>query len=312
MNGEQPAHQRAVHGTVNASTLFEKITRNRIYASVYWAEKCFGLTEETLVDRAVELECVGGTYGGNRKPTDFLCLVLKMLQMKPDPSVVLEFIHQDDHKYARALGAYYWRLTARPVDVYRELDPLLADLRKLRTRVVGGWEMSHVDSFVDALLTSNHCCSVALPTLPPRHALERAEELPPRRSALRDEFDALRRAGKDPGAPPPPSAASRKRGRSGDDDDSGGGGDASKRARPVARDLGEIIEITVNDRLGKKVRVKCHEHDLMLDVKKLVAAQIGTRPEKIRLQKWHSIMKDHIAMSDYEIREGMNLEMYYN
>ena len=46
--------------------------------------------------------------------------------------------------------------------------------------VVGGGEMSHVDSFVDALLTSNHCCSVALPTLPPRHALERAEELPPR------------------------------------------------------------------------------------------------------------------------------------
>ena len=58
--------------------------------------------------------------------------------------------------------------------------------------------------------------------------------------------------------------------------------------------------------------MKCHEHDLILDVKKLVAAQTGTRPEKIRLQKWHSIMKDHIAISDYEIREGMNLEMYYH
>ena len=103
--------------------------------------------------------------------------------------------------------------------------------------------------------------------------------------------------------------AAHKRGRA----ESGHGGNnvdgVSKRAR---RDLGEIIEITVNDRLGKKVRVKCHEHDLILDVKKLVAAQTGTRPEKIRLQKWHSIMKDHIAISDYEIREGMNLEMYYN
>ena len=85
-------HQRLVKGTTNASTLMEKITRTRIYNSVYWNESCFGLTEETLVDRAVEITHVGGTYGGNRRPTPFLCLVLKMLQMKPDPSIALEFI----------------------------------------------------------------------------------------------------------------------------------------------------------------------------------------------------------------------------
>ena len=75
------------------------------------------------MDRAVELTCVGGTYGGNRKPTDPVPRS-EDAQMKPDPGIVLEFIRQDDHKYARALGAYYWRLTARPVEVYRELDPL--------------------------------------------------------------------------------------------------------------------------------------------------------------------------------------------
>ena len=86
---------------------------------------------------------------------------------------------------------------------------------------------------------------------------------------------------------------------------------AAKRARASEVDLGEIIEITCNDRLGKKIRIKCHENALIIDVKKLAAAQLGTRPEKIRFQKWHSIMKDHIRLSDYEVREGANIELYY-
>ena len=65
-------HQRQVKGTTNASTLVEKIVRQRIYRTTYWNERCLGLNEETLVDRAVELNHVGGTYGGSRRPTDFL------------------------------------------------------------------------------------------------------------------------------------------------------------------------------------------------------------------------------------------------
>jgi ubiquitin-like protein 5 len=44
-----------------------------------------------------------------------------------------------------------------------------------------------------------------------------------------------------------------------------------------------MIEVVLNDRLGKKVRVKCNEDDTIGDLKKLVAAQTGTRPEKIRM-----------------------------
>jgi hypothetical protein len=43
-----------------------------------------------------------------------------------------------------------------------------------------------------------------------------------------------------------------------------------------------MIEVVLNDRLGKKIRVKCNEDDTIGDLKKLVAAQTGTRPEKIR------------------------------
>jgi len=74
----------------------------------------------------------------------------------------------------------------------------------------------------------------------------------------------------------------------------------------------EMIEITLNDRLGKKVRVKCNADDTVGDVKLLAAAQLGTKPEKLRIQKWYTIYKDHIRLMDYEVHDNMNLELYYN
>lgn len=50
----------------------------------------------------------------------------------------------------------------------------------------------------------------------------------------------------------------------------------------------------------------------MKDLKKLVAAHTGTRPDKIRLQRWHSILKDHITLQDYEVNHGGSIDMYYN
>jgi ubiquitin-like protein 5 len=73
-----------------------------------------------------------------------------------------------------------------------------------------------------------------------------------------------------------------------------------------------MIEVVCNDRIGKKIRLKCNPDDTIGDLKKLIAAQIGTRPEKIRLQKWYSVFKDHITLEDYEIRDGSNIELYYN
>jgi len=55
-----------------------------------------------------------------------------------------------------------------------------------------------------------------------------------------------------------------------------------------------------------------NEDDTIGDLKKLVAAQTGTRPEKLRFQKWNTIFKDHITLEDYEIHDGFNIELYYN
>ena len=54
-----------------------------------------------------------------------------MLQLQPDKDIVLEFIQNEDFKYMRALGAFYLRLTGKPVDIYTHLEPLYNDYRKI-------------------------------------------------------------------------------------------------------------------------------------------------------------------------------------
>ncbi|ODV64513.1 ubiquitin-like protein HUB1 [Ascoidea rubescens DSM 1968] len=72
------------------------------------------------------------------------------------------------------------------------------------------------------------------------------------------------------------------------------------------------MEVVCNDRVGKKVVVKCLPEDTVGDFKKLLAAQIGTLPEKIVLKKGYQTFKDFITLEDYEIHDGTNLELYYS
>ena len=47
----------------------------------------------------------------------------------------------------------------------------------------------------------------------------------------------------------------------------------------------KMIEIQANDRLGKKIKLKCLPTDTIGDVKKILALQIGTPAEKLILKK---------------------------
>jgi len=80
----------------------------KIYDSTYWKEHCFALTAEAVVDKAVDINSLGGTYGGARKPSKFVCLLLKLLQLQPDKEIIIEFIKNDDYKYVRILGRHIW------------------------------------------------------------------------------------------------------------------------------------------------------------------------------------------------------------
>ncbi|XP_063722486.1 pre-mRNA-splicing factor 38A-like [Symsagittifera roscoffensis] len=178
-----------IHGT-NPQYLVEKIIRSRIYDCKYWKEHCFALTSEILVDRAMELRYVGGSYGANIKVTPFMCLLLKMLQIQPDKDVIVEFIKQQDFKYVRCLGAVYLRLTFSSLECYKYLEPLLVDYRKIRCMNSNGeFVLSYVDEFIDKLLTEDKSCSIVLPRLTKRIALEDLNQLQPKVSALEEDLE---------------------------------------------------------------------------------------------------------------------------
>lgn len=187
-NRTDPA-AKSIRGT-NPQNLVEKILRSKIYQNTYWKEQCFGLTAETLVDKAMELDHLGGTFGGNRKPTPFMCLVMKMLQIQPEKDIVVEFIKNEDYKYVRVLGAFYLRLTGTDIDVYRYLEPLYNDYRKLRLKSPDGqFSLTHVDEVIDELLTKDYSCDIAMPRIKKRWTLESIGSLDPRKSALEDDFE---------------------------------------------------------------------------------------------------------------------------
>ncbi|PRQ18739.1 putative pre-mRNA-splicing factor 38 [Rosa chinensis] len=53
MNGTKPEN------------LLPNIVRTKIQDMRYWKEHCFGLTAESLLEKAIELDRIGGTFGGN-------------------------------------------------------------------------------------------------------------------------------------------------------------------------------------------------------------------------------------------------------
>jgi pre-mRNA-splicing factor 38A len=177
----------------NPALLIETAVRDRITDSLYWKEQCFGLNAATLLDRAVELTYIGGTYGVGMKPTPFLCLAFKLLTIVPDKEIILEYLSNagEEWKYVRALAAFYVRLAFDSAEVYKTLEPLLEDGRKLRRRRKEGYLLVHMDEFVDELLVKERSCATSLWKLPRREVLEDLEQLEVRVSPLQEELDVM-------------------------------------------------------------------------------------------------------------------------
>jgi pre-mRNA-splicing factor 38A len=168
------------------------VTRKKIYDSQYWQQHCFYLTAETLVDKAVELRAFGGASGGMAVPSDFLCLLLKMLLIQPEPAIPLMFLEEKHYRYVRLLGAFYIRLTAKPKDIYELLEPIYLDYRKMRQRNNDNtFSLVHMDECIDQLLHGKQFCNIHLPPMVKRYKLEEAGILQPRISPLQAEVEVF-------------------------------------------------------------------------------------------------------------------------
>ena len=125
-------------------SMISNIVKDRVYESRYWKERCFALNAETILDRAKALDCIGTTFGGFNRPTHFLCLLVKLLQIQPEIEIVQAYLDHSagaasndmhiqtcDLRYMRVLAAVYARLICNSETVYCLLEPLLQDYRTL-------------------------------------------------------------------------------------------------------------------------------------------------------------------------------------
>jgi pre-mRNA-splicing factor 38A len=174
-----------IKGT-DPQNLLEKLLRLRIWESRYWKEHCFALTAATILPKVLDIRGVGSTFGPAHKPCPFMCLVLKLLQIQPPKEIVAEYILSDEI-HVRLLGAFYMRLVGKPVEVYRYLEPLLNDYRRVHMLDASGvYTISHVDEIVDQLLNKDAVFDITLPFLPKRWMMEEKDELEPRVSLLEE------------------------------------------------------------------------------------------------------------------------------
>ncbi|KOS21132.1 Pre-mRNA-splicing factor 38A [Escovopsis weberi] len=179
---------------LNPANIMEKAVKDRIVDSYFYKEQCFALNEADIVDRVVEhVSFIGGTHGAAQRPSPFLCLAFKLLELGPSDDIVREYLGHggDEFKYLRALACFYVRLTRQAKDVYTMLEPYLEDRRKLRRRGRAGTRLSYVDEFVDELLVGDRVCATSLWKMPKREVLEDLEVLEPRVSPLGDLDDLL-------------------------------------------------------------------------------------------------------------------------
>lgn len=178
--------------TLNKLNILEQITRNKVYSCSYWKEKCFALTSETIIDNALELKYIGGVISNSGQPSEFICLVVKLIQLNPGEDILKEYLSIPEYKYLRALTAFYVRLVMPSKKVYEMLEPLYCDYRKLRmVNNEGKYEIIYMDEFIDVLLEERGVFNIALPKLVKRKVLEENEGLGKRVSLLDEGLDRI-------------------------------------------------------------------------------------------------------------------------
>lgn len=157
------------HGT-DPQALIPQIVRDKVYTSRYWKEQCFALNSESIIDKVLQIDHVGFCFGAMNRPSSFLCLLTKMLQISPQIDVVKAYIehssgmpsnHPDDQKhdlrYLRALAVAYLRLVGSAAAIYSNLEPLYSDYRRINVITTAGtYETITMDMWVESLLNQNN------------------------------------------------------------------------------------------------------------------------------------------------------------
>jgi hypothetical protein len=147
-----------------------EVMRGSIKRSPYWLTFCATAGFLEVCGACIDLEYVGGTHGPFNLPTPSLCLLLRLLTLKPPQALVDEMIEQPHHKYLRLMGFLYRRLTAAgaPQQIHRAAAVCLEDYRKVRVKAAdGAVAVACLDEVVARLVDEDAppFCGMPLPAL---------------------------------------------------------------------------------------------------------------------------------------------------
>lgn len=181
-----------VHGT-DPQFLIDTIIRNKIYNTLYWKLNCFGLNVESLIDECFKLQYIGlyELNSNNNKPTAFICLLLKLLQIQPDNDIITLCIQQNILKYCRCLFMLYLRIVSSNASyIYNTLEKHYNDYRKIIIiNHNNTYDIIHIDEYIDILLNNNEIYGIKLPLLMKRSILQQNNRINKRISPLQHLID---------------------------------------------------------------------------------------------------------------------------
>jgi len=99
------SHATITHGRHDPQRLLSNIIIPKIREDMFWKEHLFACSAADMCEVVVEhVRSVGATYGGRRRPSKFLCCLLKLLQLAPSEKIIRAYMEQDEFKYKFIVG----------------------------------------------------------------------------------------------------------------------------------------------------------------------------------------------------------------
>ena len=174
----------------NNLNCLETILRNKVFTSNYYKLKCFSLNLEGLIDLSFDLKYIGSLKPSTNQPTEFLCLLVKFLQISPEEEIIDELLNDPENKYLRALTVFYIRLTYNSLKIYNKLEKLYNDYKKLvYIDNSGEYKIIYMDELVENLIENESVFDIVLPKIIKRSVLEENGQLKERKSILENEIN---------------------------------------------------------------------------------------------------------------------------
>jgi len=147
------------HHGINTINLIEKITRERVFDSLYWKQYCFNLNCANFLDETIKIKCIGN-LSNNGRPFPFICLLIKLIQLMPNFEIIEFYIIQKKFKYLKILALFYTRIIFKN---FKRLSLELNDYRKVRIYENGELKLSFIDEIVDRLINDDMIIGLNLP-----------------------------------------------------------------------------------------------------------------------------------------------------